>query len=352
MASLALRVGLGQVHFAIVSFRQHRGEFREFVNANRCRNAFLLCAASAVFRAGFVDTLPDAREPRVIQKADKEIAMPTNAPKILCDLCNNLVWVVFVFLGYRALLILVESPKRARNLRQLAREVRGLCLLVSEILRAKTKDSGLTLKECRAGVLTELHRLWGEISNSELATFMRGLCESIVAGRAEEAKDRVERLLSERDGRNSTESLWKDRCTALGCLGTCLGIFGGFALSDGKTPPLNDLGFALGTTALGLVLSAIIEWSLATVFESAWCDLRDELENARMQLSQVWNERTQMLPNDSGELAEISRVAKEVRELRHCFSDLSFALREVFREAATSNGQGAGGVCGLNGTDV
>lgn len=279
---------------------------------------------------GIFETRPVARESRAPQKADKEIAMPTISFKSLIDLSNNLVWVVFVYLGYWAVAALVESFRRRPELRSAAREVREVRLKVNAVLCANAKDSGLTKKECMVQVLEVLRGLWGAISNVELASLLRSLCESIIAGRTEMAMDLEDRFLAARDGRSSTAIQMKDRCLQLGCFGTVLGIFGGFALSDGKTPPLSDLGFALGTTAVGIILAAMIELSLTTVFETAWCDLRDELEETRSHWSRLWSERTEMMPDDSDELLEIARVSSEVRELRRGFSELSSVLRDAF----------------------
>lgn len=249
--------------------------------------------------------------------------------KFAFDVCNALVWVAFVYLGWRAALIVFESCVRRRKLRTLAREICGLRQQADVFLKPCSKDATLTKRECQAAVLKDARYFWDRVKTPELAKLLPSMLEAILFGRDDGAADLVDRFLSDRDGRTNTEIQFKDRCLQNGLLGTVLGILGPFATGGNKIE-LSDLGFALGTTAVGLVLASVIELSLSLIFEPAWYDLRDELEESRSHWSRQWRERTQLLSDDTPEFLATAKVVQEVRSLRKEFEGMSAALRDVF----------------------
>lgn len=255
--------------------------------------------------------------------------MSSSMWKPVFDVANNLVWVAFVYLGYRAVLIVLESFRRRRVLRELAREVRAIRQQVEPLLSMPGKDAGLTRKEFQSVVQTRLARVWEWVQSVELAELLPRLCHAVLNRLEDEAQDLIEHFLAERQGRTAIEQNFKDRCLQNGCLGTVLGLWSAFSFTDRKEIPLAALGFALGTTAVGLVLAAAIDLSLTLTFENAWCDLRDELEETRHVWRRRWRDRIQSLPDPSVEAEQIQQLRVEIGQMQKSWSGLSDALEIV-----------------------
>ncbi len=251
----------------------------------------------------------------------------------LFDLGNALVWVAFVYLGYRAVLIVSESFRRRGDLRRLASEVRAIRMQIVNLVTGSETANGSTREECRTRFMERARRVWSQSSEPALRELLPNLCQAIVAGRQDQAMDLVDRFLVERQSRPAAEQSFKDRCLQNGCLGTVLGLWQAFAVTPNRQEiPLSTFGFALSTTALGLVLGAAIDMCLTVVFESAWRDLHDELEETRHQWQQLWFSRIEMLSDVSEEVSQLDQLNGEFRTLRESLTGASVAMSDVFAQ--------------------
>lgn len=194
------------------------------------------------------------------------------------DIFNYLTWLVFIYLGYRTLLIVVASVRQRRRFRtqdaawrraasELARDLR---LEHQRVLRRAG-----TVGHWQLGLIQNCRRLAGEQTASDRPAMLYRIVTALIRGQDSLAEQLHQGWRESLVGSANNELHWGDQAQRVGLFGTVLGIWQAFQEANGNHGvSMVALAVALGTTAVGLVIAMVIQVTMAVVFRPAADQLR------------------------------------------------------------------------------
>ena len=211
------------------------------------------------------------------------------------SLIDTTVWLVFVYLGYRVLTIVLATRRRRCQLHAAIRSWKDLLGLDLPVMFARMQQKLLTTRESNPSpsfespgtrvASTESLSPYSECGEDNVFSLAERMLDHELNGRSGLAEQERRIYLNRLRFRVHEEAFWETTVQRMGLLGTVIGAAEAFAVDGGIDARMGALAFALGTTAVGLVMALIVHSARAKVFAPAYAELTDTVEECGLWIA-------------------------------------------------------------------